>query len=177
MFFFLMIRRPPRSTLFPYTTLFRSAVHADEVADVARAREGDRRDQPVRQEQSGLEAEARRRLAAPLLEPLEATLHGGRDPGSRAGLDPRQLIVGPRQRTGDGLENGVAPARDHLGSAARNLSERLRVSRCGSGETHERLLGQDLEWRTVVRASQPLAELVELPQHGETTRRELPRPP
>src|SRR3712207_8929911 len=26
-FFFLMIRRPPRSTLFPYTTLFRS-VHA-----------------------------------------------------------------------------------------------------------------------------------------------------
>src|SRR2546426_12607613 len=30
-FFFLMIRRPPRSTLFPYTTLFRSehaAAHA-----------------------------------------------------------------------------------------------------------------------------------------------------
>src|SRR3989442_6528843 len=26
-FFFLMIRRPPRSTLFPYTTLFRSRVH------------------------------------------------------------------------------------------------------------------------------------------------------
>src|SRR3712207_7487532 len=26
MFFFLMIRRPPRSTLFPYTTLFRSLV-------------------------------------------------------------------------------------------------------------------------------------------------------
>src|SRR6476620_12056749 len=25
-FFFLMIRRPPRSTLFPYTTLFRSAM-------------------------------------------------------------------------------------------------------------------------------------------------------
>src|SRR2546422_6524294 len=27
-FFFLMIRRPPRSTLFPYTTLFRSEVKA-----------------------------------------------------------------------------------------------------------------------------------------------------
>src|SRR5436190_18923612 len=26
-FFFLMLRRPPRSTLFPYTTLFRSWVH------------------------------------------------------------------------------------------------------------------------------------------------------
>src|SRR2546422_7832926 len=29
-FFFLMIRRPPRSTLFPYTTLFRS-VPGDDV--------------------------------------------------------------------------------------------------------------------------------------------------
>src|SRR5437879_9893037 len=31
-FFFLMLRRPPRSTLFPYTTLFRSLL--DEVCDV-----------------------------------------------------------------------------------------------------------------------------------------------
>src|SRR5688572_31576457 len=31
-FFFLMIRRPPRSTLFPYTTLFRSMV--DRVHDL-----------------------------------------------------------------------------------------------------------------------------------------------
>src|SRR5207247_10872181 len=46
-FFFLMIRRPPRSTLFPYTTLFRSAAfdwtrHGLEVASLllqeARAR-------------------------------------------------------------------------------------------------------------------------------------------
>src|SRR2546430_12433174 len=28
-FFFLMIRRPPRSTLFPYTTLFRSKVETN----------------------------------------------------------------------------------------------------------------------------------------------------
>src|SRR5688572_33403598 len=28
LFFFLMIRRPPRSTLFPYTTLFRSGISA-----------------------------------------------------------------------------------------------------------------------------------------------------
>src|SRR5439155_27205789 len=27
LFFFLMLRRPPRSTLFPYTTLFRSLRH------------------------------------------------------------------------------------------------------------------------------------------------------
>src|SRR3712207_7413218 len=30
--FFLMIRRPPRSTLFPYTTLFRSSEGADSTA-------------------------------------------------------------------------------------------------------------------------------------------------
>src|SRR5688572_31304405 len=28
-FFFLMVRRPPRSTLFPYTTLFRSPTKAN----------------------------------------------------------------------------------------------------------------------------------------------------
>src|SRR3712207_7738525 len=32
LFFFLMIRRPPRSTLFPYTTLFRSARSWDPAA-------------------------------------------------------------------------------------------------------------------------------------------------
>src|SRR3712207_8495279 len=39
MFFFLMIRRPPRSTLFPYTTLFRSqyAGRPDRTADVVHA--------------------------------------------------------------------------------------------------------------------------------------------
>src|SRR3712207_7059911 len=36
-FFFLMIRRPPRSTLFPYTTLFRSQ---QVVAGIARDRAG-----------------------------------------------------------------------------------------------------------------------------------------
>src|SRR2546427_9232697 len=30
LFFFLMIRRPPRSTLFPYTTLFRSPGISDD---------------------------------------------------------------------------------------------------------------------------------------------------
>src|SRR2546422_3523109 len=35
-FFFLMIRRPPRSTLFPYTTLFRSGVQAPTRGDQQR---------------------------------------------------------------------------------------------------------------------------------------------
>src|SRR2546426_5007914 len=36
-FFFLMIRRPPRSTLFPYTTLFRSRGEHAEASGVAEA--------------------------------------------------------------------------------------------------------------------------------------------
>src|SRR5256885_4654795 len=35
-FFFLMIRRPPRSTLFPYTTLFRSREDGMDVAEAVR---------------------------------------------------------------------------------------------------------------------------------------------
>src|SRR3712207_8567342 len=38
-FFFLMIRRPPRSTLFPYTTLFRSGdLGTDQPGDVGSER-------------------------------------------------------------------------------------------------------------------------------------------
>src|SRR5437764_3348100 len=38
MFFFLMIRRPPRSTLFPYTTLFRSPhIDATEYRRITRS--------------------------------------------------------------------------------------------------------------------------------------------
>src|SRR2546427_12737234 len=35
-FFFLMIRRPPRSTLFPYTTLFRSEPDKSKLNELAR---------------------------------------------------------------------------------------------------------------------------------------------
>src|SRR5258705_6846964 len=35
LFFFLMIRRPPRSTLFPYTTLFRSRAGNPDRGDIA----------------------------------------------------------------------------------------------------------------------------------------------
>src|SRR2546430_10555802 len=50
-FFFLMIRRPPRSTLFPYTTLFRSAV-AHRLAD-RRVRSCIARDPPVLRQPQG----------------------------------------------------------------------------------------------------------------------------
>src|SRR3989449_7044788 len=49
-----MIRRPPRSTLFPYTTLFRSHPHAGDgrrrgPQEAPRARSGPRRDHGDRQ--------------------------------------------------------------------------------------------------------------------------------
>src|SRR5438067_5504289 len=42
-FFFLIIPRPPRSTLFPYTTLFRSPRHRPRPAALAQARAAARR--------------------------------------------------------------------------------------------------------------------------------------
>src|SRR2546430_7545506 len=43
-FFFLMIRRPPRSTLFPYTTLFRSLLEeCQQLAPLTLAEIGARR--------------------------------------------------------------------------------------------------------------------------------------
>src|SRR6267143_3635108 len=44
LFFFLMIRRPPRSTLFPYTTLFRSAATHETLSHDRVRREVDRAD-------------------------------------------------------------------------------------------------------------------------------------
>src|SRR3989442_2511320 len=52
LFFFLMIRRPPRSTLFPYTTLFRSDLLHQPAHRARRLPDGQRVPvrQPVRQE-------------------------------------------------------------------------------------------------------------------------------
>src|SRR3712207_8584269 len=53
-FFFLMIRRPPRSTLFPYTTLFRSPpVHHPAAPARRQWGGGPRPDGPHRQRRAG----------------------------------------------------------------------------------------------------------------------------
>src|SRR2546430_8942544 len=56
-FFFLMIRRPPRSTLFPYTTLFRSQLVEQQIAaataaDAPQRRAGDSTAHPTSQAQA-----------------------------------------------------------------------------------------------------------------------------
>src|SRR5438067_9132522 len=65
-----MIRRPPRSTLFPYTTLFRSPVEAagDKVSAVPfDRRHGEIRDFRVRSEEHTSELQSRFDLVCRLL--------------------------------------------------------------------------------------------------------------
>src|SRR2546430_12822743 len=108
-FFFLMIRRPPRSTLFPYTTLFRSR-HPRRPA--------------------GLDPADRRRLAA---APPDGARVGAAPPDGGDGRRPRRRDQAPardprpaparvahvpaagRLRPGEIL----GPARGTLGPAAR----------------------------------------------------------
>src|SRR3712207_9465609 len=64
LFFFLMIRRPPRSTLFPYTTLFRSPHHVRRFgSDVPLVRRLRSRVGPVRREQGVLAHQPQHPLA------------------------------------------------------------------------------------------------------------------
>src|SRR3712207_8542355 len=49
-----MIRRPPRSTLFPYTTLFRSRLHVDPVPEREQLGAPHRRVHARRRERRGL---------------------------------------------------------------------------------------------------------------------------
>src|SRR2546430_3646452 len=69
-FFFLMIRRPPRSTLFPYTTLFRSPGRPDArrlgpARQVARFLEGET--VPRRSEEHTSELQSQSNLVCRLL--------------------------------------------------------------------------------------------------------------
>src|SRR6266404_3213302 len=91
-FFFLMIRRPPRSTLFPYTTLFRSRRRHD--ADHSR------RGAP------GVRP-AHRAPSQPLAQPAAAGAHGVRDVRAWTRRHPYAVS----RRTADRLDDpGLARA-------------------------------------------------------------------
>src|SRR3989442_15660520 len=97
-----MIRRPPRSTLFPYTTLFRSGVrerrrHPALPWTPRRQRGvggGSRRTRPWRSEEAdySFTADAARSSSAPLLDPGIRTA----PPPARAPGAGRDEPVGPR---------------------------------------------------------------------------------
>src|ERR1041385_7258834 len=65
MFFFLMIRRPPRSTLFPYTTLFRSSASRSVARRPIPCQLGRKR--PKRSEEHTSELQSRLHLVCRLL--------------------------------------------------------------------------------------------------------------
>src|SRR3989449_11503815 len=92
-FFFLMIRRPPRSTLFPYTTLFRSLFGEDASKVESRRRVGFLPENPYLYDYLtgeefldfharlfGLGAATRRRRVKDLLERVGLAHRGGRQP-------------------------------------------------------------------------------------------------
>src|SRR3954449_13635108 len=64
-FFFLMIRRPPRSTLFPYTTLFRST--GAERTHAIEQRQGQRHTDASRSEEHTSELQSHSHLVCRLL--------------------------------------------------------------------------------------------------------------
>src|SRR3712207_8748829 len=91
--FFLMIRRPPRSTLFPYTTLFRSdeavrrRIDAETTEDAVRDGEA-RQEEAERQE---LRAEVRELAALPV--DCEPRVHLVRSEEHTSELQSRQYLV------------------------------------------------------------------------------------
>src|ERR687890_688575 len=83
--FFLMIRRPPRSTLFPYTTLFRSPQHHERQQQLSEIVKMQRRDDPFhrlfarRSEEHTSELQSRQYLVCRLLlEKKKKTCDGSR---------------------------------------------------------------------------------------------------
>src|SRR2546427_12082494 len=111
-FFFLMIRRPPRSTLFPYTTLFRSrALAGDPARPHCRQRErllhgrrrtpGRLRRRPRRADRRGARARRRRRRKDPRADtarpggawmiPPREPQRGERAPSEQAGTGPQRV--------------------------------------------------------------------------------------
>src|SRR2546427_5646626 len=150
-FFFLMIRRPPRSTLFPYTTLFRSGALPlpDGRADALRRRRARPR-APLRVRGAVLRPGARAQAGRPLRSTERARAPGERDPRSRSGdllrgegALPRAQGRGPRgdrgaaDRPGPRRPGGPRPHADRLRGdgprGARGRGGPARRGRCGGG--------------------------------------------
>src|SRR5258707_8777869 len=100
-FFFLIIRRPPRSTLFPYTTLFRSVEEVDNsfiaaVAEISITEAG--------------APQVRRRLPPPPWRPVGQTL-----------ARPERIVKGvavppPGQTVATATPRTLAPSEDDTAS-------------------------------------------------------------
>src|SRR3989304_5579552 len=113
-----MIRRPPRSTLFPYTTLFRSPVYEDVLnvdGDLIRVEIG--YPKPTRSEEHTSELQSRLHLVCRLL--LEKMKKKRAPPRARPAVDTR-----PRPHAA----RAARAAREARGTAAGRRGTQQRVS-------------------------------------------------
>src|SRR3712207_8581407 len=92
-FFFLMIRRPPRSTLFPYTTLFRSLRRCAHHVLELRGHGGRRRDRVDRQPGGGAGVVRRRLRVAVRAQRHRQRLDLQRSEEHTSEIQSRQYLV------------------------------------------------------------------------------------
>src|SRR3989475_13069609 len=118
-----MIRRPPRSTLFPYTTLFRSAVNEAQQRRYGPARLGVVRDHVLEVDDGrvvGPAPEVEHPVLVGLLgEPVTQLLHVqlGSCRGRRAGIPSLQLLVDGERRLAVGRIELRSPPQAQVGVA------------------------------------------------------------
>src|SRR2546426_11476129 len=146
-----MIRRPPRSTLFPYTTLFRSVPRGRPPESEERRREGARRD---------------RRAAAP----------GGAQLRDEVRRDRRRAEGGrPRGRAADAGERGGAGVMRHR-AKGRQLSRTASHKKARLANLATSLFRHDKIVTTEAKAKElrPYAErLITLARRGDLHARRL----
>src|SRR6266404_9145959 len=122
-FFFLMIRRPPRSTLFPYTTLFRShaapaprdsppgsGTSSAPSRGSARHREAARRLAPEPDRRTRARAAPRARPSVPKPRACAADSADVRGAASARSVGSRSPLAGPAPRT-SARSRAAAPSR------------------------------------------------------------------
>src|SRR5260370_5875440 len=111
LFFFLMIRRPPRSTLFPYTTLFRSRTLGGA----------------ARQRGIGLGGLAARRVRGQLADRVQAGVDL---------VDARQVGLDDLARRYARSEEHTSELQSHLNLVCRLLLEKKRKHLLARGSQH-----------------------------------------
>src|SRR6516162_9092527 len=122
LFFFLMIRRPPRSTLFPYTTLFRSCTPCAAGCAPGSRRRRRRSGSRIRSEEHTSELQSPCNLVCRLL--LEKKNRGGVR-GLRRGSKQRWICG--RGRGGDRHGDRAGRRRRSRDGARRRLVHRWRI--------------------------------------------------
>src|SRR3712207_4000464 len=127
--FFLMIRRPPRSTLFPYTTLFRSS------ATGSRGARDEARPRIIQDLPGGAAAEVALRLLRWRRAPAPLPRRGPCAAGERGRRDLDRRPYGPDLRAAGPSRGGRRPGRtpDLQQPGGRRLGGAQRLARTPRG--------------------------------------------